>query len=377
MTQLQDLKQFTQLFNDVKISLTYYNENLKNELFEVEPNEDNEKAYKRGETIFDQCEEDIKNLNELINKQNEINDFFELCKKNKSKLIDKKNELINKLLRIKKNDKNVSKDEYLNCRHFWNEKRDEASDVKNRRETEEMLEEIKEERKYIDKIVKKINKEKEELKVIIKEAIKEKNDLNISDEFNKIASQYVKKNDIPITVNKERNEKYNLTDANFKQLEEWTSLKCSDILFDSKFDNWKESTFLNEKIIGKRQLIFLIESSTGEKFGYYLNTRIGKELEEFMETDKKSFMFNLQSKNNRLKEPMKFEIRNKKCGYYLYEKSEINLICIGNIRVAKESKKDESICWQDKTQFNYHSIDNALCGSLKFNPKRFVIFQMF
>ena len=66
MTELKSLKQFNQVFNDVKNSLNNYNDNLRNELFEKEPNEDNEQAYKRGETIFDQCEEDIRNLTEIV-----------------------------------------------------------------------------------------------------------------------------------------------------------------------------------------------------------------------------------------------------------------------------------------------------------------------
>ena len=60
MAQLQILTQFKQLFDDFKKSLNNYNDNLRNELFEIEPNEDNEKAYQRGETIFDQCEDDRK-----------------------------------------------------------------------------------------------------------------------------------------------------------------------------------------------------------------------------------------------------------------------------------------------------------------------------
>ena len=41
MTQLQILTQFSQLFDEVQESLQNYNENLRNELFEIEPNEDN------------------------------------------------------------------------------------------------------------------------------------------------------------------------------------------------------------------------------------------------------------------------------------------------------------------------------------------------
>ena len=91
MTQLQNLTPFEQLIDDVKERLNNYNDNLRNELFEKEPNEDNEQAYKRGESIFDQCEDDIRNLTEIIEQQKEMNNFFKKCRQNKQKLIKQKN----------------------------------------------------------------------------------------------------------------------------------------------------------------------------------------------------------------------------------------------------------------------------------------------
>ena len=125
----------------------------------------------------------------------------------------------------------------------------------------------------------------------------------------------------------------------FKQLEEWTSLKCSEILFDSDVDNWpEEPPILNERIIGKKQLAFIIEDIDGEIFGYYCNTQI---VEQYgfpgQETDNKSFHFNLQS-NGRLKQPMKFEIKNLIFGgIRLYQKSTISLIKLGDIKLAKKN----------------------------------------
>ena len=42
-----------------------------NEIFEIEPNEDQNNAFKRGERIFDQYEDDLKNLYN-------VNSFFML-----------------------------------------------------------------------------------------------------------------------------------------------------------------------------------------------------------------------------------------------------------------------------------------------------------
>ena len=135
MAELKILKQFTDLFEEVKRSLDHYNDNLKNEEFQQQENEANEKAYKRGETIFDQFDENLNNINLIIEKENEINQFFDKCKENKTKIIEMKNELINKLLRIQKNNPNVRKQQYLNCREEWNKRRDETKDERNIRET--------------------------------------------------------------------------------------------------------------------------------------------------------------------------------------------------------------------------------------------------
>ena len=136
-----------------------------------------------------------------------------------------------------------------------------------------------------------------------------------------------------------------------------------------------------KKMIGKKQLVFLIEDIDGEIFGYYLNTQIVEKYEENIETDAKSFLFNLQSKNNRLPQPMKFEIQNwKECGYKLYNNSYRNLITLGDIWLCKENTKYASICQRNDCNFNYHGIDNALCGKTGysdcFEPERILVIQM-
>ena len=143
----------------------------------------------------------------------------------------------------------------------------------------------------------------------------------------KTANIYVKKSEInslipakqqviqPPSDNKAMKQA-NLTPSQVKQLEEWTSLKCADIVFDSDIDNWsKDTSVFNEKIIGKKQLVFLIEDEDGEKFGYYLNTKVIESYDKDIETDNKTFEFNLES-NVRLDKPIKFEIKDLKKGGY-------------------------------------------------------------
>ena len=109
-------------------------------------------------------------------------------------------------------------------------------------------------------------------------------------------------------------------------LEEWTRLKCSHVIFNSDIDNWsKDTSVLNDRIIGKKQIAIIIEDEDGEIFGYYCNPKIidyyYKSLRlEQAKTDPKSFEFNLES-NGRLDKPMKFEIKDIEHGYYMYEYS--------------------------------------------------------
>ena len=154
---------------------------------------------------------------------------------------------------------------------------------------------------------------------------------------------------------------------------------------DSNVDNWSKGTsVLNERIIGKKQLSFVIEDEDGEIFGYYLNTQVIEEYDDWQRTDTKTFQFNLQSKNNRLDKPMKFEITYLIIGgICLFEKSdEYDLIWLGDINLRKENKKNISYCRQNEYCFNYHGIKNALCGKTwedgneEFTPKRIIVIQM-
>ena len=119
-----------------------------------------------------------------------------------------------------------------------------------------------------------------------------------------------------------------------------------------------------------------------EKFGYYLSIKVNERYGYDIETDNKSFEFNLES-NGRLQQPMKFEIKDLKWGgYKLKEKSSDYLITLGDIVLYKENNKNESLCYQFENRFDYHGIYKALCGKTYYNysgyftPKRILVIQM-
>ena len=179
---------------------------------------------------------------------------------------------------------------------------------------------------------------------------------------------------------------YNLTQTQINQIEKWTQLQVMTTVFDSTVDNWSEETSVfNEKINGKKQLLFLIEDEENEKFGYYLNTSIDLHyIGKNRKTDNHSFHFNLQSTNKHLKQPMKFEIKDiENGGYCLCDNNDDYLIYIGDIELFKQNRKYKSYCCQMNEYFNYQGINKALCGKKKneygemcFNLKRIVVIQM-
>ena len=188
----------------------------------------------------------------------------------------------------------------------------------------------------------------------------------------------------------ERNEKLAcmmLSEEEGNQLEQWTGKKCNLILFDSTRDNWTQNTTeFNRKVMGKSQLIFLIEDTNGNKFGYYLNTRVEpNRYNQWVGTNSGTFFFSLKS-NGRITQGngmMKFEIKETKESYCFLDSSNERMIalggCFGDITIFHANHKTKCSAYQNEDKFNYHGIPHALYGKVHpqtFTPRRFVVIQM-
>ena len=168
-----------------------------------------------------------------------------------------------------------------------------------------------------------------------------------------------------------------ISTAHMKQLEKWSGMIWDGIIFDSDVDDWDvNSSIFNNRIIGKKYLVFLIEDGKGEKFGYYLNTEINGAVGKH-QTDEKTFHFNLIS-NGRLSKPMKFEINDiYSGGYFIYSTNNNDLIEIGDIKLNKRCYNHIAKCQQNNYHFNYHEIQNALSGNnSSCHSKRITVIQM-
>ena len=189
MIQLHQFNTQIQLFQTFKETIENYNNNFNQQfqIFEQEKEEDNEKAYERAKQLFDQYEDNINNLNHLIQMKNQIIEFFNHCEENKNILINQKNQLINQLIKLK-NNPNGNREEYLQYRNYWNQKRIETVDEKNRRECEEMLDDMVEKQQLIEKLSTILKNEREQIEKKyneLNELIQHTNLIEIKNDFNK------------------------------------------------------------------------------------------------------------------------------------------------------------------------------------------------
>ena len=177
---------------------------------------------------------------------------------------------------------------------------------------------------------------------------------------------------------------HNLSYEQALQIEEWTNKSFGNIIFDTRRDGYKDNNdHFNKRIIGKKHLLFLIESKEKEKFGYYLDTEVENILGRRIATSKESFHFNIQSNNNRLPSMMKFNLLDEiNGGYNLSDGSGGNFITLGEIYLKRGFYLSSSRCFQHEKFFEYYSIPNALCGKTHYDggnfiPIRIQVIQMY
>ena len=298
---------------------------------------------------------------QIIEAENILDNFLEL--KQRRTLIQEKNnfltqffnqiiEKLNSFLKIMNTDEST-----------WNIKQNELIDKIIELKTKEKDEKIKE-----------INeKYKKDIEILENDRINGK-EYNYEKHLNnqmKIYQNYLNKNEI-------------------KQIEEWTKLKCGEIVFDSNRDDWSRlGTTFDRKVMGRKQIIILIEDTNHNLFGGFVNVKIekysywninGNGNHHFnMYNDPNSFLFSLRS-NGRIKEGMKkFEIIKPEDAFRIYPPgdSEQDLFELGwgDFRVFTKEKASQSYTANGRS-YNYHGIGYALSGGFNFTPQRIFVIQM-
>ncbi|ELP85293.1 hypothetical protein EIN_085050 [Entamoeba invadens IP1] len=144
-----------------------------------------------------------------------------------------------------------------------------------------------------------------------------------------------------------------------KKIEEWTNLKMAHVVFDSSTDSFSmcDSVFAN-KIENKKNLVFLIQDTTGFVFGGFVGKEIVKKESQTIE-DENCFVFVTES-HGLLKSQMKFKIKEEHKGiaflwYFLDNDQEGLFGFADDIMIYKDGIKESRFnlsCFEygDKTE---------------------------
>ncbi|ELP90601.1 hypothetical protein EIN_021000 [Entamoeba invadens IP1] len=159
-----------------------------------------------------------------------------------------------------------------------------------------------------------------------------------------------------------------------KQIEEWTNMKVTNVIFDSRNNQWSvgESDF-KDKVFGKEKLLFVVEDTNKNKFGGVIFSKISKAGQCIC--DKEAFSFTLKS-NGRINGMQKFTILPKysQFAFNCFDDAHHRLfhLCDASIYVFKKGESG-SACYSNRTA---DTPDNVLCGSHHFTPERITVIQL-
>ena len=352
MTEMQEFIQqipyiITQL-NETQVSMTNYISFMNEKSFFHTPKETFDEKIKIYESILDK-------LNEVVKRRNEVS--------------LKSQELLNNLKQTFATVANIVENG-IDFEKTLDETHDEIIYKIIELRKQESEEKIKLLMEEIQKIKTDFRKREEELKNDIrnkrdnqKEEIKEEQ-INT----NQFQQQKQTKQMIDLRFHLD-----NLENIEMKKLEQWTGKKCNEVIFDSNKDNWSEnSSVFDDRILNKRNLIFLIEDARNNKFGGYINETITS-INSYTK-DSNAFVFSLKS-NGRINGMYKFEITNSSKAFYLNQKESETLFSFGDgfDICSKKNKVRGSYC--NQSSYNYGTAKQVLCG-YDFTPKRITVIQM-
>ena len=317
------IQQNNEYFNSIK--------RYSNKTFDIEINgELTEEKKNEIDTMIDQLE-DIQQRNEIV--------------------LQNLDEFNLKMKEMKETMENTLENEYLENQEFCQNKLDELSEI--------IIDYCDDEKE------KELTKLEEE-----KRKIMEKYD-QISNPYNKYVDQMI-----------HPSIKDSLDFREMKKLEKWTNKKCGEVIFDSDKDNWSRNTSVfDDRVMNKSYLTFIVEETSGNKFGYYFNGTVNKYNSCIKSTG--CFQFSLKS-NGRINGMMKFEQQGSCGGLCIDDKRSSYLFQMnGGICPHKENSKGNSYLYENTYCFDFHGYKNVFLSnsfnnnsSVKFTPKRITVIQM-
>ena len=155
-----------------------------------------------------------------------------------------------------------------------------------------------------------------------------------------------------------------IKEMSIESIERWTNKKIKSIVFDSDIDNWNSGREFSQYIIGKSNLLFMIDDVENNRFGGYINSRITNS--DIYINDPNAFIFSLKS-NRRLNQPMKFQINSPGNAFISITTHERYIFAFGGGYDIKLDKKETSyMANSNPSSYNFGANINALYQSGDF-----------
>ena len=168
-----------------------------------------------------------------------------------------------------------------------------------------------------------------------------------------------------------------IKEESIEYIENWTRKKIISIVFDSDEDNWDSGKEFSQYIIGKSNLLFMIDDDQNNRFGGYISSEITSS-DRFI-NDPNAFIFSLRS-NNRLSQPTKFKIKDPEDAFISITDHDRYILAFGGgYDIKLDSKKTSNYANSNPCSYDFGEHQDALYGQIypyRFTPKRWVVYQM-
>ena len=76
MGELENIGNYSETFEYLQEQVVYFENNLKNPIFDQDDGEDDRTAYRRGESVYDRLHESLVSIKDILTKKNEIVEFL-------------------------------------------------------------------------------------------------------------------------------------------------------------------------------------------------------------------------------------------------------------------------------------------------------------
>ncbi|EDR27092.1 hypothetical protein EDI_135460 [Entamoeba dispar SAW760] len=258
------------------------------------------------------------------------------------------------------------------------EKKKQVIDKEKKNGLDEIGDEIKE-------IEDKIKKEKEKKSAIKEDKDKEVESVNVKyQEKINLVTKMSKTNIQEIVSKKRGNKKMCFADERIKSFKnilcEWSQKKDMKLIYDSLTEEIVRNKVsrLEQLVIGKKNLFFIIFDSDENIFGGYIDKTID-ELDYCIHSDT-MFLFVLDS-NGRFNSPTRFECNGSQ-KFVMFSCKNEWLLTFGysvrwpeksDIAIIKSSTGKKNYCGTNG--FEYCGAKNALCGNYNFDMEQLLVFE--